>query len=255
MRVSGPAGGLWVHADSANSNATADMMVSLIMALPLSVDPEFEILHGPGRYERNGAILSPALHKRRLLSCRDMPMTSKPDVALAVSDSSRVVSHLLAADGEIPNNGRLPLLFYPGAVRLGRRDPAAVFERLFAANDWVGCWRNGIFPFHHYHSTAHEVLGIYSGSVVARLGGEAGVTLTLNPGDVVIVPAGVGHKKVSSSGTLGVVGAYPSGQQPDVCRPGGGSCQRRSEQVARVFVPPGDPVHGPGGPMCAYWGQ
>jgi uncharacterized protein YjlB len=182
-------------------------------------------------------------------------MTSNPDAVNAASGTSRVISHLLVADAEIPNNGRLPLLLYPSAVRLGRQDPAAVFERLFAANHWVGCWRNGIFPFHHYHSTAHEVLGIYSGSVVARMGGENGVTVTLNPGDVVIVPAGVGHKRLSSSRALGVVGAYPSGQQPDMCRPGSSACQRAAEQVARAFVPRCDPVHGPGGPMCAHWGQ
>ena len=75
---------------------------------------------------------------------------------------------MLEADGNIPNNPRLPLLLYPCAVRLPEHDPANLFEELFAANDWVGCWRNGIFPFHHYHSTAHEVLGIYSGTAVAQ---------------------------------------------------------------------------------------
>jgi uncharacterized protein YjlB len=170
----------------------------------------------------------------------------------AAPGSPQVVSHLLQADGEIPNNPRLPLLVYPGAVNLPERDPAAVFEQLFSGNDWVGCWRNGIFPFHHYHSTAHEVLGIYSGSAVAQLGGEQGVTLTLNPGDVVIIPAGVGHKKLSSSGGLGVVGAYPRGQQPDICRADSGA---GAERAARVPVPARDPVHGAGGPMCRRWGQ
>ncbi len=171
----------------------------------------------------------------------------------AASATARIVSHLLVADGDIPNNSRLALLLYPSAVRLPEHDPGAVFEELFAANDWVGCWRNGIFPFHHYHSTAHEVLGIYSGTAVAQLGGENGVTVTLAPGDVVIIPAGVGHKKLSSRGALGVVGAYPRGQQPDLCRPDSGSCQGAAEQVARVFIPGRDPVHGPGGPLCVRW--
>jgi len=166
-----------------------------------------------------------------------------------------VVSHLLAADSDIPNNTRLPLLVYPGAVQLDVDDPASVFERLFAANDWVGCWRNGIFPFHHYHSTAHEVLGVYSGSAIAQLGGENGVSLTLNAGDVIIIPAGVGHKKLSSSASFGVVGAYPSGQHADVCRASPQSCQQAAQQVAKVFVPTRDPVHGPGGPLCTHWSQ
>lgn len=182
-------------------------------------------------------------------------MKSHSDVVFSTSGQSRVISHLLMADTEIPNNEHLPLLVYPAAVRLDAADPASVFEQLFASNDWIGCWRNGIFPFHHYHSTSHEVLGIYSGSAVAQLGGEGGVSLTLNPGDVVIIPAGVGHKKLSSTRTLGVVGAYPSGQQPDSCRASRDSCRQAAERVARVFIPARDPVHGAGGPMCEYWRQ
>ena len=170
-------------------------------------------------------------------------------------DSVRVIAHLLEPDAEIPNNPRLPLLAYPGAVHLTGSDPACVFERLFASNGWVGCWRNGIFPFHHYHSTAHEVLGIYSGSALAQLGGENGVTLSLEPGDVVIIPAGVGHKRLSSGAGLGVVGAYPSGQSPDMCRAGARGCRQAAERVAQAFVPERDPVHGPGGPMFEHWAQ
>ena len=181
----------------------------------------------------------------------DVPMPSK--AVDATSANPRVVSHLLLADGDIPNNPRLPLLLYPSAVRLVEYDPAAVFEALFAANGWVGCWRNGIFPFHHYHSTAHEVLGLYSGTAQVQLGGEKGVTLMLSPGDVVIIPAGVGHKKLSASAALGVVGAYPSGQQPDICREDGSSCQSAAQQVARVVVPGSDPVYGLGGPLCRHW--
>jgi uncharacterized protein YjlB len=179
-------------------------------------------------------------------------MTCKSDIAAA---RERVVSHLLEPDAEIPNNPRLPLLAYPGAVRLPQHDPASVFEKLFAANGWVGCWRNGIFPFHHFHSTAHEVLGIYSGTATARLGGEHGVTLTLNPGDVVIIPAGVAHKRLSSAGGLGVVGAYPSGQHADMCRPDTDMCAQAAAQVARVLVPERDPVYGTDGPMCEHWRQ
>lgn len=182
-------------------------------------------------------------------------MTSRADVVQAPPGSPTVIAHPMPADAEIPNNPRLALLVYPGAVCLPERDPASAFEQLFSANDWVGCWRDGIFPFHHYHSTAHEVLGIYSGSALAQLGGEQGVTLTLSPGDVVIIPAGVGHKKLSSSGGLGVVGAYPRGQQPDMCRASSASRDRGAERVARVPVPARDPVHGADGPMCRHWGQ
>ncbi len=182
-------------------------------------------------------------------------MTSDGDGAHAGCENPTVITHLLEADAEVPNNPRLPLIVYRAAIELDRQDPASVFEQCFVSNGWIGCWRNGIFPFHHYHSTAHEVLGIYSGSVVARLGGENGVTVTLNPGDVVIIPAGVAHKKLSSSAGLGVVGAYPRGQQPDMCRANPAACRHGAEQVARVSVPERDPVHGDRGPMCVHWRQ
>ncbi len=201
------------------------------------------------------ALYWPGPHQRLVDTPEAKPVTSDSDGVHATSGNPPVITHLLEADVEIPNNAHLPLLVYPAAVGLSRHDPASVFEQRFVSNGWVGCWRNGIFPFHHYHSTAHEVLGIYSGSAVVRLGGENGVTLTLNPGDVVIIPAGVGHKKLSSSGGFGVVGAYPSGQQPDMCRANRSACRRGLEQVARVLIPECDPVHGPGGPMCEHWCQ
>ncbi len=182
-------------------------------------------------------------------------MISDADGIDHASTRPRVISHLLESAADIPNNPRLPLLAYPGAVRLPRRDPAAVFEKLFASNGWVGSWRNGIFPFHHFHSTAHEVLGVYAGTAVVQLGGETGITLTLHPGDVVIIPAGVGHKRLSSGGGLGVVGAYPSGQRADMCRPDTAACAVSAEQVARTFIPPRDPVHGADGPLGELWGQ
>ena len=120
-----------------------------------------------------------------------------------MSGEGGVQAFPLAPSGGIPNNPRLPLLVYPGAVPIEDPDPAAAFEALFERHGWTGAWRNGIFPFHHFHSTAHEVLGIFSGEAEVRLGGEDGVTLTVSPGDVVVIPAGVGHKKLSSRGGLG----------------------------------------------------
>src|SRR5260221_848650 len=68
----------------------------------------------------------------------------------------------LADDGVIPNNAALPLIVYRGALPPSG-DVARQFETLFARNGWSGGWRNGIFPYHHYHSNAHEVARISSG--------------------------------------------------------------------------------------------
>ena len=155
-------------------------------------------------------------------------------------------------DDEIPNNV-LPLLIYPGAVDVSGADPAAAFERVFAGNGWGGSWRNGIFSYPHYHSTAHEVLGIARGEAKVRFGGTRGAVLTVKPGDVVVIPAGVGHQNLGASPDLLVVGAYPRGSAVDLQR--GGAAQRAvvERNVAAVPLPAADPVHGVDGPLLRHW--
>lgn len=167
-----------------------------------------------------------------------------------------VFAHLLAPSGPIPNHPKWPLLVYPAAVEISGADPALAFERLFDANRWPAAWRNGVYPFHHYHTTAHEVLGVYSGEVTVQFGGDDGVTITAKPGDVVVLPAGMGHKMLDSRGSLGVVGAYPEGQSADMniaklAR--AGRSGEIVEAVARVPLPECDPVFGENGPLFAHW--
>ena len=170
--------------------------------------------------------------------------------------ASAVVAHLLQPSGAVPNHPRWPLLLYPGAVEIKGNDPAIAFERLFEANHWPAAWRNGVYPFHHFHTTAHEALGVYSGEVTVQLGGQGGVTLTARPGDVIVLPAGTGHKKLSERGTLGIVGAYPVGQRADMhvaklartARPG-----KAADAIAHVPLPDCDPVYGANGPLFEHW--
>jgi len=166
---------------------------------------------------------------------------------------ARVVAHRLAARGAVPNHPRWPLLVYPQAVPIEGADPAAAFEKLFARNRWPAAWRNGVYPFHHYHSDGHEALGVYSGEVTVLFGGEGGIALTARPGDVIVLPAGTGHKKIASKGALGVVGAYPDGRHPDLCVAKTAAAPRALDAIARVPLPAADPVYGPGGPLFDYW--
>src|SRR5688500_22489 len=161
-----------------------------------------------------------------------------------------VVTHLLAADGAIPNHPRWPLLIYPGAVK--EIAPEA-FEALFTRNKWPAAWRNGVFPFHHFHPNCHEALGVYEGEVTVQFGGDAGVRVTAKPGDVIVLPAGTGHKKIASRGALGIVGAYPEGQHPDTCLPALASVAKSAAAVTRVALPACDPVYGADGPLFTYW--
>ncbi len=171
----------------------------------------------------------------------------------AQSESPRVIAYSLAPGDAIPNHPRWPLLVYPGAVAIEGPDPARAFEALFDRNHWPAAWRNGVYPFHHFHTQAHEALGVYSGEVTVQFGGDGGVTVTGRPGDVIVLPAGTGHKKLSSRGALGIVGAYPQGQQPDMCTPVLSKLKRAVASVAQVPLPDRDPVYGARGPLFAHW--
>ncbi len=163
-----------------------------------------------------------------------------------------VEEHLFEDDGLAPNNPVLPLVLYRGALETGA-GAAAACEALFAANGWVGAWRNGIYAHHHYHSTAHEVLGVVSGVARVRLGGEGGKTLELRAGDVVVIPAGVAHKSEGASPDLLVVGAYPRGQSPDMRTPAARRRERALADIAAVPLPALDPVGGEAGPIRERW--
>ena len=154
-------------------------------------------------------------------------------------------------DGVFPNS-RLPLLLYRGAVEPRAASPEAM-EALFAANGWPPAWRSGIFPYHHYHSTAHETLGVASGSAHIMLGGRQGREFDIAAGDVVVIPAGVVHRRLSSSPDFLVVGAYPPGQDWDLLRGAPGERPKADRNIARVPLPKTDPVAGLGGPLVAHW--
>jgi uncharacterized protein YjlB len=158
----------------------------------------------------------------------------------------------LADNGVIPNNAALPLIVYRGVLPPSG-DVAANFEKLFARNGWSGGWRNGIFAYHHYHSTAHEVLGIANGEARVRFGGDKGESVDMRKGDVVVVPAGVGHKRESASADLVVVGAYPEGRRPDLNTGKSGERPNVLANIASVPLPAADPVFGPDGPLTKHW--
>jgi uncharacterized protein YjlB len=107
-------------------------------------------------------------------------------------------------DGRTPNNPRLPLILYRDVLHApAGGDRAAICEDLFARHGWANGWRNGIHPFLHFHTRTHEVLGIARGTACVEFGGDGGQTLDVQAGDVVVLPAGTGHRRVASSGDGG----------------------------------------------------
>jgi uncharacterized protein YjlB len=158
-------------------------------------------------------------------------------------------THIFQDGGEIPNS-RLPVLIYRDVHEA--RD-AAECEVLFDRNGWRGAWLDGIFSFHHFHSTAHEVLGVVAGAAAVVLGGPDGRRLEIRRGDVVVLPAGTGHCNAGSSADLTVVGAYPNGMRWDLRR---GDPAEREEVLANIVavpLPEADPVDGADGPLTRIW--
>ena len=122
-------------------------------------------------------------------------------------------------DGSIPNNPRLPVLIYRNAIDIaGTPDRESVIEAVFAEHGWGDIWRNGIFPYVHYHSMIHEGMGVASGRAKVRFGGDNGREIEIAAGDVAILPAGTGHQCLSRSPDLVVIGAYPPSGKYDLCR-------------------------------------
>ncbi len=178
----------------------------------------------------------------------------------AKSDLRRLVrkrvpsAHRFADDGETPNNPRFPLLHYRGAVSLpGAFDPAAVLEDLFAMNGWRNSWRDSIYDFLHFHTQTHEVLGIARGSAQVRFGGSKGRTIKVKAGDVIVLPAGTGHRRISKSRDLLVVGAYPANGRYDEPKPSEVDAEEARAKIAKVMVPSRDPVYGAAGPLQHVW--
>ena len=155
-------------------------------------------------------------------------------------------------DGTIPNS-ELPLLAYRSALSDDRADLARGFEELFGANGWSGSWRNGIYTLRHYHSNAHEVLGIARGQAHVEFGGPDGKELDVVAGDAVVIPAGVSHFNLGASDDLLVIGAYPAGGVPDLCRDSGGDRVAALPRLQALTIPASDPIYGTNGPLTQAW--
>lgn len=164
----------------------------------------------------------------------------------------KIISHLLEENGQIPNNPSLPLLVYQQVLDISD-DLKEQFEKAFKENKWGGSWVNGVFDYHHYHSTAHEVLGVLSGTATIAFGGPDKLEVDLQAGDMVVLPAGTGHCRISASDDFKVIGAYPNGQEDyDTCTQQD-DVDEKEENIRQVPRPKADPISGENGPLMEHW--
>jgi uncharacterized protein YjlB len=169
-------------------------------------------------------------------------------------DQLKPNAYHFADDGLIPNNP-MPLLIYKRAVEVARADPAQAIEDLFGGNGWGQMWRNGIFDYAHYHATVHEALGVARGHALVLFGGEQGEAIELKPGDIAVLPAGTGHKRLFATHDFQVVGAYPPGPTMQITLPTPDNYRRALRTIPHVPLPESDPVYGRDGALLELWKQ
>nr|WP_024966859.1 cupin domain-containing protein [Pantoea sp. IMH] len=152
----------------------------------------------------------------------------------------------------VPNN-ILPLIIYPQVVPEEVEDIAAYFETQFGRHQWPPRWRYHVFPYTHYHPNTHELLGVSAGWAQILFGGETGRAVTVYAGDAVLIPAGVGHQQLAASEDFFAVGAYPTGMEPDTKRDDPADVTPSLSKIAKVPLPPFDPITGEEGAVTEIW--
>jgi uncharacterized protein YjlB len=159
---------------------------------------------------------------------------------------------------QIPDNGIfpnsiLPVLLYKAVFQLPNDHSPGLIESVFEDNNWTNSWRNGIYTYNHYHSITHEVMGIYSGDCHVLLGGDKGIQLLVEKGDVLLIPAGVAHKNVGATINFKCIGAYPDGKDFDINLGKSGERPRTDHHIKKVPLPKKDPIYGRDACLSRYW--
>lgn len=155
-------------------------------------------------------------------------------------------------DGIFPNN-RLPILYYPKAFKLPTLFPSHALKKRFQQNNWKNNWTQGIYTYHHYHSTTHEVIGVCKGETLLLLGGEEGITVFIQEGDVLVIPAGVAHINLGKEDDVTCVGGYPDGRDYDMNYGNMGERPRVDHNIGSLPLPETDPVFGKKAGLLNIW--
>lgn len=153
---------------------------------------------------------------------------------------------------QIPNTSiqSKPLLIYHHAFDAS---PSQLQARLEDIGEVEPQWVYTMYQQTHFHSTTHEVLGVVSGRARLCLGGEANPNRfepTVEKGDLIVVPAGVGHRLLDDLGpeSFKMVGAYPRYKRWDMCygQPGD---EGKLEEIRGLEWFHADPLYGADGPV------
>ncbi|KAJ5167005.1 uncharacterized protein N7482_005786 [Penicillium canariense] len=152
----------------------------------------------------------------------------------------------------IPNTSfqSKPLMIYHGAFDA---TPVELERRLEAIGEVVPQWVYTMYSTTHFHSTTHEALGVVAGRARLCFGGEENPQRfepTVQRGDLIIIPAGVGHRLLEDQGdeTFKMVGSYPRGKQWDMCYGEAGE-EEKVNEIRNLPWFRHDPLYGDDGPV------
>ncbi|KAL2006416.1 hypothetical protein VTN00DRAFT_9084 [Thermoascus crustaceus] len=165
----------------------------------------------------------------------------------------RITQRLIPAWHNIPNTSiqSKPLLIYHGAFQASAKE---LWSRLKEIGAVVPQWQYTMYSQTHFHSTTHEVLGVVSGRARLCFGGEKNPERfepTVEKGDLMILPAGVGHRLLDDlDGGFQVVGAYPPGKQWDMCYGSPGE-EQKVKNIEKLGWFDKDPLYGKEGPALS----
>lgn len=165
-------------------------------------------------------------------------------------------TYQFADDGIVPNS-KLPAIVYRGAITFTESDEEPAGDELddhVQEHGWYLSWTDSIYRRVHYHSNTHELLVVFNGTAKVELGGRRlGKVVEVKGGDAILIPAGVGHRRIESSNDFTVFGLYPIGKKYDLCWDWERLRARSRSRVRRVALPAEDPLFGKGGPMLKEW--
>ncbi|KAK6204179.1 transcription factor that binds to CRE motif [Pestalotiopsis sp. IQ-011] len=167
--------------------------------------------------------------------------------------SLRVSRHQIPAHSLIPNTSvqNKPLMHYHG-VFSSAITASGIESHLNSVGAVEPQWRFTMYSTTHFHSTSHEVLCISRGRATLCFGGEDNperVELDAQKGDMLVVPAGVGHRLLREEGSDGfeMVGSYPPGCNWDMCYGKRGE-ETKVESIGKLTWFTKDPAYGDQGP-------
>ncbi|STX29765.1 Uncharacterized protein containing double-stranded beta helix domain [Legionella beliardensis] len=163
-----------------------------------------------------------------------------------------IIHDLILPNDYFPNNSQYPLLIYNQVFKFSTPSPDLI-QKYLKQNGWINSWVDSIYDYHHYHSNTHEALIIIAGECSVQIGGDLGNIYNISKGDVIIFPAGVSHKNISSSKDFKCIGSYPNDVDYDVRYGRADEHPLVDINIKQVGLPEADPIFGIHGLMFNYW--